>query len=222
MLITMDIEFPKWLYCAYGVLKDWQTFIVGLAALWAALLTVRQIRQQITGDRQRHENAQRSKAWAAKARLPDALSELSGYSEDCMTGLFDSAAYGKVETPVDAISAIKSAIEFVEPDAAKKLYDLVVHYQIHRSRYRSLNSNTPFNLPLIMYSTAHFRALVDELFAFARNEDGQIPVGELAGDQVHSALSLCIDLQVRLANKDMIAEIHELIDQRHPTPRHKQ
>ncbi len=135
---------------------EWQTIIAGAIALAAAWWTIRTIRRQIRlqesqieDGKRRYADAQRSKMWAARAELPDALSALCGYSGRCVSYLIGADGFDQMpDTPADAISVVKSCVEFVDSDSAEKLSDLIVHYQNHNARlsgYRRTDSPT-YNL----------------------------------------------------------------------------
>jgi hypothetical protein len=174
-------------------------------------------KRQIEDDKRRYADAQRSKAWAAKGAMPDALSALCKYTTRCTTYLTDGENTDQIpDAPIDAINAIKSAIEFVDPQSAKKLFELVVHYQIHNSR---LDTHTFQSRPEIqMYDTVYLRALANWLFEFARNEIDVVPDTRLSREDLSSALRQCVGVAKYYSNEDKFAGVIEYIANKHPEP----
>lgn len=216
---------PDWKgIAALAFAERFQTTIAALVALAAALLTVWKIshqvelqRLQIEDDRRRYADAQRSKAWAAKAAMPDALSALCQYAAGCGTYLRNGKGTDQIpNAPIDAINSIKSAIEFVDPQSAEKLFELIVHYQIYNSR---LYTDTFGSQPEIqMYDTVYLYALSTRLFEFARNEIDVVPDAELSREYLLSALRQCVGVARYYGNENEFAYIENHIRDRHPEP----
>src|SRR5690348_13952967 len=68
----------------YDFLKDWQTLITGLIAIYAARLIVTVMREQISQPDKTEENRRSSESYAARAILPLALSSLCGCEAEYM------------------------------------------------------------------------------------------------------------------------------------------
>lgn len=220
----MAQEIPDWLITAICILQDWQTLVASVVALAAALLTIRTIKQQIRVDKERNLDSQKSKAWAARAEMPDALSALGRYAEGCVAYLSDINNSNQLpDVPVEAISAIKSSVEYVDPQSAHKIYDLVVHYQIHNSRLEGRTErNTKYANDQRIYDSVYMRALVDRLFNFARNEVSTVPETEISRKEMLTALRVCVGLGKYFQNEGIFAGVIKMIEERFPNTERKQ
>lgn len=112
---------------------EWQTLVGALLAMLAAWLTIRVMRRQMQAEADRHDKAVRRKGLAARAQMPDALSELGLFVRGCaehLTGRIGSLP----SEPVTATTALKQVIEFIEDGAAARTFELVSWYQVLRSR----------------------------------------------------------------------------------------
>lgn len=201
---------------AISIAHDWQTLIAGAVALFAAWLTVRTIKRQIKEDKQRYTDAQRSKSWAARVAMPDALSALCDYTERCVTYLMDTAVTVQIpEPPSEAISIIKSSVEYVDPKSAHKMFELIVHYQIHNSRIfdHEKRENEIENSEAI-YDTVYLRSLVNRLFEYARNEVDVVPAAELSRADLESALRACVGFEY-YGNEGKYSPVMEIIERRY-------
>lgn len=117
----------------YNWLYGWQTLVGALIALFAALWTISVMRRQMKVETARHHDTERRKLMAARAQMPDALSELGAYVRDCGARLID-AAQALPEEPTSAIATLKEVIEFIEDSAAERTFKLVSWYQVFRAR----------------------------------------------------------------------------------------
>lgn len=97
------------LEAVYKTLSEWQTLIGAVLALVAALWTVHEMRKQTRGDETRHRNELLRKKLAARAQMPDALSEMSEYVRKSCEYLVSGVA--KPTAPVGATSTLKAVIE---------------------------------------------------------------------------------------------------------------
>lgn len=214
---------------AAAFVERFQTIIAGGVALFAALLTVymlaRQIRlqqAQIDEEKWRYADTRRSKAWAAKAALPDALSELCLYTEDCVNYLVNgNKDTGLPDRPTGAIDVIKSAVEFADPESAKSLFNVVTHYQIHNARLGRYDETTgdhtsPTEVNDRVYDSIFLRALVDGLFEFARNEIETAPSTEITRQKMLSALRQCIGVAKYYATEKKYEPVIDLINNKIP------
>ena len=203
---------------------EWQTLIASAIALTAAWWTIRTIRRQIRlqisqidDEKRRHVDAQRSKMWAARAELPDALSTLCNYSERCVRHLMGADGFDQMpDTPADAIGIVKSWVEYLDSESAEKLFDLIVHYQIHNSRLSGYRrTDKPAKNAERMYDTVYLRALVNRLFEYARNEVEVVPNPEVSHDDIMAALRICVGLGEYYSDEAIYASVIEVIDRRH-------
>lgn len=221
---TLNHDVESWLCNAINAAQDWQTLIAGgiaLAAAWWTIGTIKnQIRlqkSQIDEEKRRHTDAQRSKMWAARAELPDALSALCNYSEGCMKYLMGADGVDRLpDAPGDVISVVKSCVEYVDSDSAEKLFDLIVHYQIHNSRLLEFRrTDNPTQKNDRMYDTVYLRALVNRLFEYARNKVEFVPDADVSRDDVISALHICVGINEYYSDESRYKSVIDIIDRRH-------
>ena len=120
------------------------------------------------------------------------------------------------DTPADAISVVKSCMEYVDSDSAEKLFDLIVHYQIHNSRLSDYRrTDNPTKNAEGMYDTVYLRALVNRLFEYARNQVKVVPNAEVSHDDIMSALRICVGLSEYYGHEARYASVIKVIDRRH-------
>jgi low affinity Fe/Cu permease len=139
-----------------GFVETWQTLIGAVVALFAALMTIQVIRQQISSadarsreqaqeQKIRVEDSRRRKSLAARALLPVDLSEAISYAEDCSRliteaiGVFHSLSSPPVglacpALPERIISNMQELIEHLPDSDAQALADMMGCYQVQRSR----------------------------------------------------------------------------------------
>lgn len=72
-------ETVEFLSAAYEWVYRWQTLVGAILALIVAVVTIFVMHGQRRDETDRHREAQRRKKLAARAQMPDALSELSAY-----------------------------------------------------------------------------------------------------------------------------------------------
>lgn len=166
-----------------SVWHNWQPLNVGVLAFISSLIAFNIVRY--------NENKQRSRKFiAAKAFLPEALSELTHYFQDCASIYIGAWEKLVVEDPEksrfapglpklnDSYKEIFSkCISVAEPDVADYLATVLVHLQIHRSRIREIinilhgKSNLTIdesNIYAYMFRLAQLHASVGRLFGYAR------------------------------------------------------
>lgn len=125
---------------------------------------------------------------AAKAFLPDALSELTGYfksSAAIYIQAWESRQGQRLEMETPKLSehykeVFQQCIRYAEPDVGDYLSKILVKLQVHNSRLRDFVDTSQYgthfsldkhNLIVYMYRLGELHALVGKLFAFARNEE---------------------------------------------------
>ncbi|MCH9000826.1 MAG: hypothetical protein IID48_21540 [Proteobacteria bacterium] len=174
-------------------------------------------KSQIDDEKSRHADAHHSKSWAARAGLPDALSALCKYSEGCAGYLMDADGFDQMpDAPIDAISVVKSCVEYVDSDSAEKLFELIVHYQIYNSRLSSYRiTDNPAEKNERMYDTACLRALVNRLFEYARNKVRVVPDTEVGRDDIASALRACVGVDEYYDHEAKYESVMDIIDREH-------
>jgi hypothetical protein len=203
------------LACIRQFLYDWQTFVTGILALIAAGATVLIMRTQTNDERERHADALHRKSLAARAQMPDALSALSHFSQACANWI-DSREKEPLTAPTDAINTLKSGIEFVDTDAAAKVFELVSFYQVHNARL--LPSTHPIHDPEAgdrLYDTTKLRCFVDRLFPYARNEVLAAPQGNPTQKDMMTALKIITGMAYPTHHKERYERVCYFITKRH-------
>jgi len=163
----------------------WQAFNVGVLAFLSSVIA---LNISIFNERRQRER----NFIAARAFLPEALSELTSYFKSSSTLLKE--AWEKVsnsdKTPLNAIvpalpagykETFSRCIELAEPDVSEHLAKILMHLQVHHSRMQDLVNNfcggrmviVPSNLISYLYSLSELQALTNRTFEFARG------IGEL-------------------------------------------
>ncbi|MBO6676007.1 MAG: hypothetical protein JJ908_13120 [Rhizobiales bacterium] len=175
---------------------DWfvhryQTLIGALIALGAAILTIRVMRDQARQDQRRHMAEVARKRKAARARMPDALSELTSYQHEVAEFLVGSKE--TVTSPDIAIQTLKGVIEFIDDEASARVFELVSFYQVHQARLSSGQPEYQHERTQRMLDLARLRALTDSLYDYARERSDTIIPKKISTEAVRSA-SLFIDL----------------------------
>ncbi|WP_261318072.1 hypothetical protein [Rhizobium leguminosarum] len=116
----------------YDFILAWQTLIGSLLALGAALWTVWAMHDQARSDDTRHQNDRARKKMAARARTPDALSEMSAYVRSAGKSLVIDEK--RPLPPVAALTTLKDTIEHIDTKQAEQTFELVSWYQVQHSR----------------------------------------------------------------------------------------
>ena len=209
-----------WFKALPGFLYKWQTLIAGTIALFAAWLTVRTIRKQIKLQQSQFKDAQLRKMWVARAGMPDALSTLCEYTGKCVAYLRNADDNRQIpDAPAEAISVIKGSIEYVDPESAHKVFELIAHYQVHNARLSGhKDENDQAENDARIYDTVKLRSLVNRLFEYARNEVDAVPDVEINRDDMVSALRLCVGLGEYFGNEDKFAGVLSIINRRYRLP----
>lgn len=174
---------------------DWQTLIAGFLALVGAGWTVRGLRAQIRQTDQLAENRRSREELAARAVLPLALSDMSGYARDCIQLL---SIYVTGEKPVvpadleiprtspDSVGTFRDCARFADPKVATKIHALLSTVQVQQARLRSLIRRSRGKRMSVekgvdaMIDAAEVHAKNDDLFEYARGADAvRSPPGQL-------------------------------------------
>lgn len=141
-------------------LKEWQTLVGAVLALAAAWWTVKAVERQIRQEKEHYKDALKRKEFAARAQLPDALSELCRFTEGCMK-FHDGRETVQPIRPTDAIAVIKAGLEFIGTQPSEKAFELVSFYQVHNSRFFSrrrrrglVGADRVYDTALLRYCTS--------------------------------------------------------------------
>lgn len=169
----------KWFH-VQKVWDRWQTFNVGVIALFSSVLALETT--IYAENQQRKRNFQ-----AAKAFLPDALSDLTAYYRwsaatyvqvwYAINGLTNSLSKIDQTRPTVHRSIFVECIRYAEPELAQYLSNILALLQVHNSRLDYSCSNAfkqgalgKDNLVRQIIRLAELHALTAELFGFARGE----------------------------------------------------
>jgi len=173
--------FLKGFVGAFGVWDRWQSLNVGVLALISSMVFFHTTKYK--------EDKQRQRSFiAARASLPQALSELTEYN--CNSAKVWHEAIGKAEEkkygdfiekppslPSSVHNVIKECIAHSEFDVGNYMAKILADLQIHHSRISGLKSefsegSNHINIPLSVQSNLWFlgrlQARIDSLFSFAR------------------------------------------------------
>lgn len=160
---------------AYEALSEWQTLFGAVLALVAALWTVLEMRKQTRGNDTRHLNELLRKKMAARAQMPDALSEMSEYVRKSCEYLFSGAA--KPAAPLGATSTLKAVIEHVDTKEAEKTFELICWYQVQHARL--MGSTTTATI----HNAAPSPSLAESLAGSPQQSEPSLHPTNLVGDQ---------------------------------------
>lgn len=186
MIIVPWIEGEyEWRY-VQNVWHNWQSLNVGILAFISSIIAFNISR--FNANKQRERNF-----IAAKAFLPEALSELTTYFKFCGTLLTE--AWDRVNGNTDGCrtplqqqvpeltesykETFSQCIALAEPDVSEYLAYMLMRLQIHISRLNDVENsfredrNTifmllPANIITYMYCLAELQALINKIFDYAR------------------------------------------------------
>lgn len=213
---------PSWINNIWPVLCAihdwvfaWQTLVGAIIALIAAVWTIGVMRKQMRNETTRHNDAQRRKRLAARAQMPDSLSELGAYVQGCAARLMGRAE-ALPPKPTDAISSLKEVIEFIDDDAAQRTFELVSWYQVFSARM-SHDIPTPDNamFPDRQWDAALLQAYINSLFEYARNEDDEVDTSKPSREEMVEALKNAFTLVHMVQHEDQYARVKKTIQRRH-------
>ena len=199
--------------CAiYDWVFAWQTLVGAIIALIAAVLTIGVMRKQMMHETTRHNDAQSRKRLAARAQMPDSLSELGAYVRGCAARLMEREE-ALPPKPTDAISSLKEVIEFIDDDAAKRTFELVSWYQVFSARM-SHDIPTPDNaaFPDRQCDAALLQAYINSLFEYARNEGDEVDTSEPSREEMVAALKNAFTLAHMMQHEDQYAGVKKIIE----------
>lgn len=211
--------------CIVCFLDRWQTLIAGILATVAAAWTIHLLRRQIRDQRKEFKREKKrlkdtatSQNWAARAHLPDALSDICAYAASCYQQVFAENRGNQLPSvPREAIASVKAAIQYADPISAKALYELVVHFQIHNSRLQSRNGRQlEIEFAQMGYDSVVLQCYCNRLFEYGRNEEKVVTKPVLTHEMMVNAHMTIAGLDRFLNHHDELrATINTLIEERH-------
>ena len=184
------------------VWSAWQAFNVGILAFISSLIAFYISRYNAEQQRKRE-------FVAAKAFLPEALSELCRYfkgsavlyveaykrsideSDDCRTNLINDLP----NLPKEYKSVFSKCISTAKPDVGEHLAYILSRLQVHHARLssehlefnpKSAMSKIPSNIMANIYCLGELQALVNKTYLFARGT-GEINFSSLTKDELFTA-----------------------------------
>jgi len=168
-----------------NVWTQWQALNVGMLAFISSVIALNI--SKISANKQRIRNF-----IAARAFLPESLSELVTYFEESSILLKEAWERGKFkndysklnsslpELPSNYRTTFSKCIMYAEPEVSETLAFLLNRLQVHHSRITSLyehfGSGAPMNYNLdniksYIFSLGELLAIVNRIFGFARGEE---------------------------------------------------
>ena len=181
---------------------SWQTLNAAMIAFVASIIAVYAVRYQDNANRKRKQNA-------AKALLPNALSELREYLESLSLLLIDlneklRAAESDIYIDQDIPSipdwvneVLKECVEYSDSQESSYITKLLSYLQVAKARIKGLRKpDNPKHTILISVNTIENRMLdllivtvkVHRLFPYAR-ENKDLYLGEITKEELITALT---------------------------------
>lgn len=180
-------------------IKEWQTLIAGFLALVGAGLTVWIGRRQIKAADDRAIDARERKFMAARAILPEDLSTICAYTDQCAQIVYAAIRSHREQlTPPNDMQMpildsrvaanLQQLIEHLDRHNARQVAALLSCYQVQRARlgdavngwsdYQPRARRTTFtqsNIEHPLIETIQLRIHTNNMFGFARDEEKTIP-----------------------------------------------
>lgn len=154
-----------------GWLYEYQTFIAGFMALFGAVITTATLIKQHAFDQNKYRDDQRKIGFYRRSWMPDALSALLRYSEEC----FEYAFHGgtRPDKPHAEIGILKENIQYADVDTSNNLFKIVSFYQVHNDRLDSYKTSESIAINAnseILYDIAWLCHYFNSLWPYARND----------------------------------------------------
>lgn len=161
----------------WTAIYDYQSILGALIAVFVAAITVAYLREQIDSQsreakasQERRDDANSRRQKTVRAHLGDALSGLCEYIEQCQMYLMNDCTGQLPSRPIEDISVVKSAIEFVDSETADTMSTLGIKYQVFNARLSEEKLTIRENAGLqCFYDSMELRFHVDNLFYYARS-----------------------------------------------------
>jgi hypothetical protein len=199
-------------------IEDYQTLIAAFIALFAAWWTIETMKQQMSGERQRHRELIQRKSMAARAQMPDALAELTAFARACFKFLKGDEEFPAY--PLEAISVFKNSIEFIDTPSAEKIFEMVSFYQVHNSRLQSYRPvEGPYEYQDRMYDLIRLNYLFMRIFEYARNQTPAITdtIDETMRDNMLHSLRSLVGNEAYMMHPERYEDLKRIVEERHPS-----
>ncbi len=195
----------------FGWVYDWQTLIGAFFATAAAIATVSVMHFQTQQARKNNADAIQRKSLAARARMPDALRDMTKF---CEVGAARILRKDRElpEEPLRALEDLKIAIEFIDIEKAEQLFDLLSHYQVYTSRFSVFEGFAPGQG---IYDSAKLNYYINRLYAYARNRENEMD-GENEQERLIYSMKAMVCLGDWEKNKDLFDAARTMIKANHP------
>lgn len=203
----------------YKTLAEWQTLLGAVLALGAALWTVHEMRKQTRGDETRHQNELLRKKLAARAQMPDALSEMSEYVR--ASGRYLASGADKPTAPVGATNTLKTVIEHIDTKEAEKTFELVSWYQVQHARLMASKKPKAIEKAEMLYDAALLQTKINRLFDYARNEPEEVLPEKPSQEEMIGSLKNSVTVEVWAMENDNFVQAVEIIKRRHAAGKEK-
>jgi len=197
----------------YNFLNAMQTLIGSILAVVAAIVTVWEMRRQTRGDETRHWGDLARKKMAARARMPDALSEMSAYVRGAGKSLVSEEK--RPLPPVAALTTLKDVIEHIDTKQAEQTFELVSWYQVQHSRLMGSDKPKQIERDDMLYDLALLQTQINRLFDYARNEPEQKRPEKPSREEMAGSLKNALTVQVWAMKNDDFKGVLEIIARRH-------
>ena len=171
------------------------------------------MRRQMEADAGRHAAMLKRKEMAARAQMPEALSDLCVYSRGVFKCIVEQLDVP--DAPSSAISALKSAIEHIEQSGAIRTFELVSWLQVQSSRLTDSPRRIGDKVDLL-YDIVLLQAYVNSLFDFARNETQTVFTSKPTQLDMVTAYRGISDFSLEHKHRDLKEKLMEIIERRHP------
>lgn len=199
--------------CVYSFLNTWQTLIGSILAVIAAIVTIWEMRRQSRGDETRHLNELARKKMAARAQMPDALSEMSAYVRNAGKSLVVGEA--RPLPPIAAMATLKDVIEHIDTKQAEQTFELVSWYQVQHSRLMGSDKPKKIERDDMLYDLALLQTHINRLFDYARNEPEQKRPENPSREEMAGSLKNAVTVQIWATKHDDFKGVLEIINRRH-------
>lgn len=124
----------------------WQGLGGSLIGAFVTCVTIIVMIHQIRTDNSRHEESRKRRALALRARMPEALNDISRYNNDCFD-LLHTNQTNLLPRPISALEVFRSCIEYIETIDAQRIFEAISFFQVHEARLENYLQQTSNRTP---------------------------------------------------------------------------